>query len=157
MLITLQSYGDKEYKIYNGTWYSVSTPDDIVYRLDSCMGTNARVRLFYGDARNGRSWEDEWSAVGTVGRSMGTVKIPLLIETRRSVGGGAILDNCIVKLMINGCVVYQHPAFYQPQYNIDATVKPVAVKADGQIAATFKTETSARRWVDFMTGRRMSK
>ena len=64
--------------------------------LVKLTGTHRRVAIFYGDPRTGKLWGDV--EVGTVGRSTGTTKVPLLIKTKRSYGGGAILVNNILRI-----------------------------------------------------------
>lgn len=38
---------------------------------------------------------------GTVGRSTGKVKIPLLVHNSRSMGGGGILTHCIIGIRLS--------------------------------------------------------
>jgi len=111
---------------------------------------------------------DEYDTIGTVGRSTGTNKIPLLIKTKRSFGGGAILDHCIVKIMVGGRTVLQHPKFHlQPM-----TIRPIlssdyagglnlraegythAVDIDGMNNANFKSLRQATNYIAFMKGER---
>ena len=80
----------------NGTTYKDETPKEVIdilerYRQSRSLG---RLRLFYGS--EGRAWGDVEE--GYIGRSMGGEKIPLLIKNSRSMGGGGILDHCIVKI-----------------------------------------------------------
>jgi hypothetical protein len=88
---------DKEYKVVNGTSYDVRTPDDLVAVLEKVRRKRVRVALIYGDALTGYAWHDHPDR-GTIGRSMGPVKAPLLIKTSRSLGGEAILDHCLLEV-----------------------------------------------------------
>lgn len=117
--------GDKDmvYKVSeSGTYYSIETPDELIRVLDSIGGTGRRVKIYLGDKNTGRDWMEEDGKVGKVGRSSGSVKIPLLIKTINSHGGGAILDDCIVKIVTSPATsartLYQHPFYYQPEMEI---------------------------------------
>lgn len=143
-----------------GTYYHDTTPPEVVTALESARRTGAKVRLFFGDKETGRDWLEEWDVYGKVGRSMGPMKIPLLIKTCRSMGGGAISDDCIVRLIVNGREVYRHP-----KYHVGFTIRETqtepgythAVDVGGKNHANFKSLTKAQRWVEFMRGERMSK
>lgn len=151
----------REYKIVNGTAYSADTPNGVITVLEGARQHGTRIRVFYGDKETGRSWLDEFNTMGTVGRSTGAYKIPLLIKRRNSLGGGAILDSAIVRITEarGGDVLYTHPNFHCPEFRVEpwgdlwATFRG----ADTGPWATFPTETQAHRWVDFITGRRNNK
>jgi hypothetical protein len=53
--------------------------------------------------------------IGRIGRSMGPVKIPIVLSNRRSIGGHGLLDTCVIKIEYanksNGGVVWKHPAY----------------------------------------------
>ena len=53
--------------------------------------------------------------IGRIGRSMGPVKIPIVLSNRRSIGGHGLLDACVIKIEYannsQGGVVWKHPAF----------------------------------------------
>jgi len=86
------------YKEINGTWFNIETPDSVCHVLNNYLHTNKRVKIYLGDVKTGKDWHEEHDTMGTIGRSTGDVKIPLLITTSRSHGGGAILDHCILKI-----------------------------------------------------------
>lgn len=67
----------------------------------------------YGDTATGRQWVEEHDIFGYIGRSTGTNKVPLLIPKATSIGGGHILDHCIIKIRESKgkMVLYQHPKF----------------------------------------------
>lgn len=100
----------KKYKEINGTSFDNETPEKVCNIINEYMSKRKRLILDYGDTETGKSWGELNDIRGTIGRSTGTVKIPLLIKTSRSYGGGAILDNCIVKITDAETkrVVYQH-------------------------------------------------
>ena len=85
------------YQIINGTAYHEKTPHLIIRWLERARTEGARVRLTLGDTQSGRPWNHRPES-GFVGRSTGKIKIPLLLKTNRSMGAGAIDDDCIIKL-----------------------------------------------------------
>ena len=85
-----------KYKTYKGTAYHIDTPDEIVSLLHTARENNTRLKVYYGDTKTGRYWGDV--EVGYIGRSTGSIKIPLSIYNARSMGGGALLDDCIVQI-----------------------------------------------------------
>lgn len=87
----------KEYKIVNGTSYDVRTPQRVIDILERSRINKLRIQLFYGEP--GKVWESARPERGYIGRSTGNSKIPLLIRTARSLGGEAVLDHCIVRII----------------------------------------------------------
>lgn len=133
------------------------TVRDILARMPRAQ----RVRLFYGDTATGRAWPEEHDVCGYIGRSCGTVKVPLLIANSRASGGGAILDHCIVAIVCTGSHqwLYKHPAFNPGQWaTAPASVDGFAadVLHDGKTHARFKDATRARRFCAFMRGERFA-
>lgn len=82
----------------SGTWYDEKTPIKVIEALEEARVTKDRIRLFYGDHDTGVVWLEEHDVIGTVGRSSGYAKIPILIHSSRSLGGGAIMDNRILRI-----------------------------------------------------------
>jgi len=110
---------------------------------------------------------------------MGPRHVPILLYDKRSIGGGHILDHCIVKIQetVSKRVLYEHPTFSRghfligpPQGTADAPpVKNLPDEyttsvwhyhtgdEDGwQNVANFKDWNQAVRYVQFMTGERMT-
>ena len=90
----------KSRKEVNGTSYRTGTPKKFIEVLENARTSFPKQRLIldWGDIKTGQSWGETNDLRGTIGRSTGTLKIPILIKTTRSMGGGAILENCIVKI-----------------------------------------------------------
>lgn len=107
---------DKSYVEVNGTSYDSRTPKLVIDLLEKARQTKQRVRLFYGDPKTGKKWADPIANRGTIGRSTGSQKIPLLVKNSRSMGGEAILDYCIVEIQesAGGIVLYRR---YQEERN----------------------------------------
>ena len=57
-----------------------------------------RIKLDYGDLNTLRSWEETCDVAGYVGTSTGTKQAFLLIHQSNSVGGSAILTDCILSI-----------------------------------------------------------
>lgn len=160
---------------YEVKW-SKDTPESVIKWLESAAKYGYRIRLFYGDTERddfeevhghkpdlGKDWGEEYDVTGEVGISTGREPIPLLIHNSRSTGGGGILFDCIVRLFVNGHEVYKHPN-YHSRFD-SAEVKPSelapeyshAVVIEGSEEARFHSEKSAKNWLAFMRGERMSK
>jgi hypothetical protein len=148
--------GMATYRQVNGTFYDSRTPDAVVQVLERCRLNGARVRLHYGGSETGRDWLEEWDVAGTIGRSMGPVKVPLLIANCRSTGGPALLDHCLVKITSGRHILYQHPRYHHEPISMRAVADSqhpdlkVTVCVGGQAHARFSTVEKARRWLGRM-------
>jgi hypothetical protein len=149
---------DTIYKVSDsGTYYSEKTPDELIRVLDSIRGTSQRVKIYLGDKDTGRDCMEEDGKVGKIGRSSGPIKIPILLRTMNSHGGGAILEDCIVKIVTSpastGRVLYQHPRYHQPTMEITnegLEGKPEythTVRIGGETYSRHTSERSAQRLV----------
>jgi len=87
-----------QYKITCGTYYHPDTPDALIKVLEDCRENKTRIIIDYGDTKTGESWGETHDILGTIGRSSGPVRVPLLLHNARSAGGGAILDHCILSV-----------------------------------------------------------
>ncbi len=141
-------------KIINGTHYDERTPDAVIRVLERARQDGMIVRLHYGDAETGRDRLEEHYVIGTVGRSGGTVKVPLLVPHGHN-GGDAIRAQDIVKIRSgSGRVLYQHPNYHHGDVSlhpikmrVDGRSYRGEVRVDGRTHARFDGLESARRWV----------
>ncbi len=155
----------KTYKVINGTSYDIRTPDEVIRVLDNARLNRTRLHVSLGhtDGPNaGLDWLEEFESHGYIGRSMGPIKVSLLIANSRSLGGGALLDHCIVRIRQSsgGRVLWQHPAYRFGSMEIRTKAEPVAlpdgrvlavdVLRDGECHAAFENVAQARRWVQKM-------
>jgi len=155
-MITEQS----RYRIANGTSYDVRTPEEVVRVLEQARLNRIRLHISLGDTTTGRDWLEENDVYGYVGRSMGPIKVPLLIANRRSLGGGAVLDHCVVRIRkcAGGQVLYQHPDYHFGTLSIqlkeqavelpDGWLLSVDVIHNGSVHASFESIEKACRWMD---------
>lgn len=95
--------------------YNIETPIKVIEAIEKAFINRTRVTLDYGHKDTGKSWGEVFDITGRIGRSTGTIKIPLLVYNTRSMGGGALLSHCIVKMSTSAGnnTLYQHPN-YQP-------------------------------------------
>lgn len=136
--------------VLNGTHYPMKTPGPVLRVLEDLRQSGRRVRVHYGDCNTGRDWMDEYNVTGTIGRSCGSCKIPLMVHNCRSLGGSGILTNCIVRIRTtDGQELYRHPSYHQPVTSIirsDRLDFAEAVTLDGEIHARFRKSGQAARW-----------
>lgn len=144
------------------TWNERFKNDTLKQLLENLHVNHTRVRIWYGETETGKAWLDEHDVKGTIGRSTGEKKTPLLIPKYNSSGGGAILYGCIVRIdnIAEKRTIYQHKDFYLPKFEIipsDLKDYSHAVLANRVLIARFKTQQKAERYVQFMKGERYSK
>ena len=83
---------ENKLKVYN------NVNDSLIHVLLTAYSYNFRVRIWYGDKETGRSWNEEYDTTGRIGRTTGNIKIPILVKTSRSWGGGAVLVGSIIRI-----------------------------------------------------------
>ncbi len=150
------------YKIIDGTSYHAETPNEVIRVLENTRLNRTRLHISLGETEGpnaGRDWLEEFETHGYVGRSMGPIKAPLLVANRRSMGGGAILTHCVVRIRTSagGRVLYQHPQYHFGSLEIRRKAEPVTLQdnrvltvdvlRDGEPHAAFENVEKARRWV----------
>lgn len=143
-------------------WEHPEIDDKLKLQLEFLYRAHIRVRIYYGDTVSGRDWNEEWMNFGYICRSTGTEKIPILVCNSRSIGGPAVLTNCIVKLAYasGGQVVWAHPKYFCNPHMIQPSAEPgyaEEVIRDNEVVARFSKPGQAAMWVDFMEGRRNNK
>lgn len=119
-----------------------NAPAEVMSILEKASRNRTKLRLWYGNKETGKDWGDVHDVFGYIGRSCGTVKIPLMIARRNSSGGPAILTDAIIKITEDKKTVYQHPKFHQPEY----TIKPASksLKQSGYNYSVFAGEQNIR-------------
>lgn len=150
----------KTYKHINGTSFDERTPDEVIRVLESARQNRTRLHISLGDTASGRDWLEEFETHGYVGRSMGPVKVPLLVANTRSLGGGSILAHCIVRIRTSagGRILWQHPRYHHGTLEIRQKTEPVTlpdgrtltvdILRDGELHASFESVAQARRYIN---------
>lgn len=139
-----------------GTWYRKGTPDKVQRVLNHLINTGETVRVFYGDPETGRSAMEEFETIGTIGRSCGVLKVPLLVADGEHFGGQLSAERIIrITRISDGKDLYRHAGFHVPPMTIgqgDVMKFPWEVSVSGAVAARFRTFTKACAWVAFIAG-----
>lgn len=86
-------------KIVNGTYYHDETPEVVIYILEKSRKENMRIEIIYGNVKTGDIWEGSRN-IGTVSRSGGDIKIPILLYNKRSIGGPGLIEHCILEIRL---------------------------------------------------------
>jgi hypothetical protein len=139
------------------TFFDPGTDPKAAKVLETCRKDDRKVRLTLGDTATGRCWMDEYDVVGFIGRSCGTLKVPLLVEPGED-GGGAILTSCLLRIIewSSGRVLYQHPSYRTPDLSIrrieGEDKLPWEVLHDGSVLARFSDIGKAGAYLAFMCG-----
>ena len=106
----------------SATTFHQETPLRVRKILEQARVQGTVLRLFYGD-QNGRDWGEENDVCGYVGRSTGSIRVPLLLEPLRdddvlisAPGGAPILDHCIVRIVhaLNGHELWRRRNYRVP-------------------------------------------
>lgn len=162
---------DDKYKFHRDLWFKNETPLRVCDVLASSYARQKRIRIWYGDIETGVAWAEEHDVVGTIGRSTGPRKVPLLLYRSNTGGGPAVLDHCIVRIdeVDSKWAAYKHPLFSNPADSYAIVTKQevdgdqlvdkewLVVNQAGSAQARFTKKLTAERWLDFMRGRRYSK
>lgn len=162
----MQTYtiGQNVYSRHDGSclFFTSETPEPVKRALASLRGTDTRVRLFYGNRETGKTWQEENDVTGRVSASMGPCRVPLIIHNASSMGGGAIMADCILGILAKGGRwIYKAPNFDNGQWTCspidDSPGYVAAVYQNGALYARYKTLAGAERLRAFMAGERLAK
>lgn len=157
-------------KTVNGTTYDARTPDKLIDVLETLRDRRQLCRVFYGH-EDGKSWHEENDCYGYIGRSTGSIKIPLMVHPN-SHGGPPLLDHCIVGVKVRDgkgktSWLYKHDKLDLGAWRAVAIAETSELYAAGyrttvlcneEMHANFKGSNSlakADRYIDFMTGNRL--
>lgn len=138
------------------TYFDPHTEPAVRRVLESCRLAGTPVRLILGNPRTGQSWLDEHDIVGTIGRSSGWLKVPLLVPQGEH-GGGAILTAHVLGIVdwSSGKMFYRHPDYRTPDLLIQPTEDkrlPWRILHQGIDIARFDDIGKAGAYVAFMRG-----
>ena len=138
------------------TYFDPGTDPKVASVLERYRKTGLRIRVFTGDTKTGADWLEEFDVVGTVGRSSGSQKVPLLLAAGESYGM-AILTACVVRLVDweTGRELYRHPLYQAPEFDLLTGAHrelPFEVLHKGTVRARFSTKPAAMAYIAFMSG-----
>jgi len=138
------------------TYFDPGTDPRLARVLETCRREHRQVRLILGDTSTGTSWLDEYSVVGSIGRSTGAMKVPLLIEPGEP-GGMAILCAHVLVVMDwdTSEPLYRHAMWQPPELRVrpgDDEQRTWSVDLHEQPVATFDDIGKAGAYVAFMRG-----
>ena len=112
MNIELKKVNGKDYKVVNGTFYTSDTNNKIIEVLENARKNGARIRIFYGNTITGEDWLEDNDTIGTISRTFGDVKSPILLKRKNSTGGRLIFTEYIVKITIDKRIYYIHDKYH---------------------------------------------
>lgn len=143
------------------TQFDPDTPVAVQAYLEAYRKSGSKVRLFFGNPETGKDWLSEWDVVGRIGRSMGPLKVALLVPAGED-GGGAILTSNVLRIVDFSTKreVYRHANYKAPTFEVKAGAEPGyphEVWVDGKPHARLKTRAKADSWIAFMQGLRMTR
>lgn len=138
------------------TYFDPGTDAKAAKILESCRTHRQKIRLILGDTCSGEPWLGEHDVVGRIGRSMGTLKVPLLIEPDAQ-GGSAILCACILAIVdwASGHFLYRHSAYRKADLRIKPSSdieRPWDVLQGEEVVSSFNDIGKAGAYVAFMRG-----
>ena len=138
------------------TYFDPGTQSEAARVLEAARKRGRKLRLILGDTSTGEPWLEEHDVVGRIGRSTGSLKVPLLIEAGQC-GGSAILCACILALIDwdSGDVLYRHAAYREADLDIrpsEAANLPWNVVRGEEVVARFRDIAKACAYLAFMRG-----
>ena len=135
------------YQEINGTYYRLGFPAPVVKILERARANGRQVRIYYGDSLTGKDWNETYDIKGTVGRSTGPCKVPLLIKAGKS-GGGEISDSIVrIRYADSEQNLWIHPSYNCGKIEVqecnDIKGYTHSVTIGGELFSRHKTQRSA--------------
>jgi hypothetical protein len=143
-------------RLASGTCYHADTSQRVIELLEALRQNGRKVRLYYGDVQTGQAWFEENDVIGVIGRSTGSIKVPLLVPIGDS-GGPALLDQCIIRIDTPRKVLYQHEQFRVGEITLtsgNGKELPWEVCIDQVLHTRFQAKQHAQQYRDFIQGKR---
>lgn len=154
---------EAKYYHYEGIDFRIETPRplaELLTRLySSSRRKSRRIRVWFGYA--GHVWQSEYGTSGYLGRTGVTLKVMLLLNNARSLGAPELDTDRIMRIddTRTGATLYTAPGFVLPDYTVKtpSTMTPeykADVFSEGELIGRFFTPEQARRFADYMSGKR---
>lgn len=130
--------------------YHQETAQEVINAMERCRKQRRRIKIYLGDPKTGKTWNEEHDIFGYIGLSKGyKAYFPILVHNNRSLGGGSILDHCIVKIReAKGThTIYQAANFQEPTMEIKESKQPGythSLYINGSIYSNHKSERAAK-------------
>lgn len=148
-----------ESPLSNQTFFEFGTDPTVKKVIENLMHKDEMIRLMVGDPETGVDSCSEFEVVGFVGRSCGSMKVPLISEPGENFGGPISTSRVLRILRVrDGKELYRHPKYQTP----NVSVKPEIYEKDrsytwagfhnGELVARFKKPYDAAEWAEFITG-----
>jgi len=131
--------------------YNEKTSQKVIDALEHCRKNNIRIKLYYGDIETGMDWHEENGVIGYIRLSRGfDARFPILVYNARSMGGGVIIDHCIIRITTSSGKkeLYKAANYQQPIVEIVESSQPgylYSLNIDGTLYSNHKTLKSAER------------
>lgn len=138
------------------TYFDPGTDAEAAKVLEFCRSGERKVRLILGDTNSGEPWLEEHDVVGQIGRSLGPLRVPLLIEPGEH-GGSAILCAHLLAIVdwTSGDFLYRHGAYREADLSIKPSAnaeRPWDVLRREEVVACFRDIGQAGAYLAFMCG-----
>lgn len=145
----------RQYRVINGTSYDSTTCQQVIDTLENIRQKQIRVHLSYGfvdGPRAGEDWFEEHEVTGRISRSMGPVKVPIIVYNRRSLGGGGIIVGRIIKIRRTDTnqILYQHLKYNYGILTTKSNNETIDLFRNGKLHANFKNQKELDRWLNKM-------
>ncbi len=133
-----------KYKQIGKLWFHEETKPKVCAAIKKCYDNEWVVKIYQGDVKTGKVWNEEHDRIGQISRSTGQIQIPLLVPKGER-GGGGLLDHCIVGIKITdtGEWIYMHPNLQLPMVTIvspsDIAEYKYNTLVDGELYGRHKT------------------
>ena len=154
--IKTQLHNNVEYKVCEGLFFKSCTSDQLVNIITYLYLTKDKVRLYYGNNETGEVSLDEYDLYGTIGKSTGIIKVPLLIPKINSISGSAISTSLIVgiartkdKKFVYKANNFKLPVLKLSKSSVEGFTHEVSVLKGNsyEVTARFRSLKSAERYM----------
>lgn len=113
----------KDYFQWKNLWFKNDTTMEVANIVDFMYQTGKRYKIYSGCTETGRVFAEEYDTVGTVSKTTGELKIPILITRKGNHGGAAISTGSILAVKEVGSkhFMFKNKLFIQPTVEIKET------------------------------------
>lgn len=137
--------------------YNEVTNEKLIKAIERARTNKTRVRIYLGDIKSGKCWNEENDIFGYIGLSKGKqAYYPILVHNTRSFGGGNLGESCIIKMVESSTkrVLYVADNFTQSTFEVKPSTQDGythSVYIDGELYSNHKTEKQAKRLIKLLS------